>query len=158
MKIFKNDYAITTLMKRNYFMRSLIVTSLLIAIAFTNANLFAKVTGETGIGKDVFKVIVTLYDITNSTKDIITIVNVDDQTKTKVFNAENPESEGQDKVSYTITFPNVTVNDGDPYTVCTVSVNDFKLNCKEGNNSPLTRPEFVDIKVAGEGSGEGEEE
>ncbi len=158
MKIFKNDYAITTLMKRNYFMRSLIVMSLLIAIAFTNVNLFAKVTGETGIGKDVFKVIVTLYDITNSTKDIITIVNVDDQTKTKVFNAENPESEGQDKVSYTITFPNVTVNDGDPYTVCTVSVNDFKLNCKEGNNSPLTRPEFVDIKVAGEGSGEGEEE
>ena len=158
MKIFKNDYAITTLMKRNYLMRSLVVTSLLIAIAFTNVNLFAKVTGETGIGKDVFKVIVTLYDITNSTKDIITIVNVDDQTKTKVFNAENPESEGQDKVSYTITFPNVTVNDGDPYTVCTVSVNDFKLNCKEGNNSPLTRPEFVDIKVAGEGSGEGEEE
>jgi len=158
LKIFKNDYAITTLMKRNYFMRSLIVMSLLIAIAFTNVNLFAKVTGETGIGKDVFKVIVTLYDITNSTKDIITIVNVDDQTKTKVFNAENPESEGQDKVSYTITFPNVTVNDGDPYTVCTVSVNDFKLNCKEGNNSPLTRPEFVDIKVAGEGSGEGEEE
>ncbi len=145
-------------MKRNYFMRSLIVMSLLIAIAFTNVNLFAKVTGETGIGKDVFKVIVTLYDITNSTKDIITIVNVDDQTKTKVFNAENPETEGQDKVSYTITFPNVTVNDGDPYTVCTVSVNDFKLNCKEGNNSPLTRPEFVDIKVAGEGSGEGEEE
>jgi len=145
-------------MKRNYFMRSLFVMSLLIAIAFTNVNLFAKVTGETGIGKDVFKVIVTLYDITNSTKDIITIVNVDDQTKTKVFNAENPESEGQDKVSYTITFPNVTVNDGDPYTVCTVSVNDFKLNCKEGNNSPLTRPEFVDIKVAGEGSGEGEEE
>jgi len=158
LKIFKNDYAITTLMKRNYFMRSLFVMSLLIAIAFTNVNLFAKVTGETGIGKDVFKVIVTLYDITNSTKDIITIVNVDDQTKTKVFNAENPESEGQDKVSYTITFPNVTVNDGDPYTVCTVSVNDFKLNCKEGNNSPLTRPEFVDIKVAGEGSGEGEEE
>jgi hypothetical protein len=158
LKIFKNDYAITTLMKRKYFMRSLIVTSLLIAIAFTNVNLFAKVTGETGIGKDVFKVIVTLYDITNSTKDIITIVNVDDQTKTKVFNAENPETEGQDKVSYTITFPNVTVNDGDPYNVCTVSVTDLKLNCKEGNNSPLTRPEFVDIKVSGEGSGEGEEE
>ena len=143
-------------MKRNYFMRSLIVMSLLIAIAFTNVNLFAKVTGETGIGKDVFKVIVTLYDITNSTKDIITIVNVDDQTKTKVFNAENPETEGQDKESYTITFPNVTVNDGDPYTVCTVSVNDFKLNCKEGNNSPLTRPEFVDIKISGEGSDEEE--
>ena len=160
MKIFKNDYAITTLMKRNYFMRSLIVMSLLIAIAFTNANLFAKVTGETGIGKDVFKVIVTLYDITNSTKDITTLVNVKDQTKVKLFNAENPETEGQDKESYTITFPNVTVNDGDPYTVCTVSVEDFKLNCKEGNNSPLNRPEFVDINVSGGGGSEdeGEEE
>jgi hypothetical protein len=139
-------------------MNSMIVTSLIIAIAFTNVNLFAKVTGETGIGKDVFKVIVTLYDITNSTKDITTLVNVKDQTKVKVFNPEDPESEVEDKVSYTMTFPNVTVNDGEPYTVCTVSVEDFKLNCREGNNSPLNRPEFVDINVSGGGGSEDEEE
>jgi hypothetical protein len=145
-------------MRRNYFMNSMIVTSLIIAIAFTNVNLFAKVTGETGIGKDVFKVIVTLYDITNSTKDITTLVNVKDQTKVKVFNPEDPESQAEDKVSYTMTFPNVTVNDGEPYTVCTVSVEDFKLNCREGNNSPLNRPEFVDINVSGGGGSEDEEE
>jgi hypothetical protein len=119
------------------------------------------VSAESGVGKDVFKVIVTLFGITNSTKDITTLVNVKDQTKVKVFNAENPETEGQDKESYTITFPNVTVNDGDPYTVCTVSVENFELNCNEGNNSPLNRPEFVDIDVAGGGGGsedEGEEE
>jgi hypothetical protein len=145
-------------MRRNYFMNSMIVTSLIIAIASTNVNLFAKVTGETGIGKDVFKVIVTLYDITNSTKDITTLVNVKDQTKVKVFNPEDPESEVEDKVSYTMTFPNVTVNDGEPYTVCTVSVEDFKLNCREGNNSPLNRPEFVDINVSGGGAPEDEEE
>ncbi|MGI0032897.1 MAG: hypothetical protein ACRD97_06470 [Nitrososphaeraceae archaeon] len=139
-------------------MNSMIVTSLIIAIAFTNVNLFAKVTGETGIGKDVFKVIVTLYDITNSTKDITTLVNVKDQTKVKVFNPEDPESQVEDKVSYTMTFPNVTVNDGDPYTVCTVSVDNFELNCREGNNSPLNRPEFVDIDVAGGGGSEDEEE
>jgi hypothetical protein len=146
------------MMRRNYFMNSMIVTSLIIAIAFTNVNLFAKVTGETGIGKDVFKVIVTLYDITNSTKDITTLVNVKDQTKVKVFNPEDPESQAEDKVSYTMTFPNVTVNDGEPYTVCTVSVEDFKLNCREGNNSPLNRPEFVDINVSGGGGSEDEEE
>jgi hypothetical protein len=139
-------------------MNSMIVTSLIIAIAFTNVNLFAKVTGETGIGKDVFKVIVTLYDITNSTKDITTLVNVKDQTKVKVFNPEDPESQVEDKVSYTMTFPNVTVNDGEPYTVCTVSVEDFKLNCREGNNSPLNRPEFVDINVSGGGGGGGSED
>ena len=130
----------------------MIVTSFIFTIVLVNANLLAKATAETGVGKDVFKVIVTLFDITNSTKDITTIVNVKDQTKVKVFNAENPESEVEDKVSYTMTFPNLTVDDGDPYSVCTVSAEDFELNCIEGNNSPLNRPEFVDIDVAGGGS------
>lgn len=130
----------------------MMVTSFIITIVLVNPNLLAKATAETGVGKDVFKVIVTLFDITNSTKDIITIVNVKDQTKVKVFNAENPESEVEDKVSYTMTFPNLTVEDGDPYSVCTVSVEDFELRCIEGNNSPLNRPEFVDIDVAGGGS------
>jgi hypothetical protein len=139
-------------MKSNHFIKTMIVTSFIFTIVLVNANLLAKATAETGVGKDVFKVIVTLFDITNSTKDITTIVNVKDQTKVKVFNAENPESEVEDKVSYTMTFPNLTVDDGDPYSVCTVSVEDFELNCIEGNNSPLNRPEFVDIDVAGGGS------
>ena len=136
----------------------MLVTSFIFTIVLVNANLLAKATAETGVGKDVFKVIVTLFDITNSTKDITTIVNVKDQTKVKVFNAENPESEVEDKVSYTMTFPNLTVDDGDPYSVCTVSVEDFELNCVEGNNSPLNRPEFVDIDVSGGGSSEGDQE
>lgn len=71
-----------------------------------------------------------------------------DQTKVNVFNAENPETEVQDKVSYTITFPNLAVDDGEPYTVFTVSSEDFVLDCMEGQNSPLNRPEFVDISVS----------
>ena len=138
-------------MESNHFIKTMLVTSFIFTIVLVNANLLAKATAETGVGKDVFKVIVTLFDITNSTKDITTIVNVKDQTKVKVFNAENPESEVEDKVSYTMTFPNLTVDDGEPYSVCTVSVEDFELNCIEGNNSPLNRPEFVDIDVAGGG-------
>jgi hypothetical protein len=158
---------IKTLLKGILFTKSIIVTSLILAVLFTNLPLFSKAGAETGVGKDVFKVIVTLFDITNSTKDITTLVNVKDETKVKVFNAENPEKnpqmEDQDKISYTITFPNLTVDDGEPYTVCTVSSEDFELNCNEGNNSPLNRPEFVDISVSGggsadqdEGAGEGE--
>ena len=154
-------------MKGIVFTKSIIVTSLILAVLFTNLPLFSRAGAETGVGKDVFKVIVTLFDITNSTKDITTLVNVKDETKVKVFNAENPEKnsemEDQDKISYTITFPNLTVDDGEPYTVCTVSSEDFELNCNEGNNSPLNRPEFVDISVSGggsadqdEGAGEGE--
>ena len=143
-----NLVANSTLMEPNYLKKSMIITGLIVAIVFTNVNLLFKVNAETGAGKDVFKVIVTLFDITNSTKDIVTLVNVNDQTKIKLFNAENPESQGQDKVSYTLTFPNLTVNDGDPYSVCTVKVETFKLDCIKGKNSPLNRPEFVDVDAA----------
>ena len=136
-------------MDKKYFMKSMIVLGLMLAIVLVNTNYLPKAKAETGIGKDVFKVIVTLYGITNSTKDITTIVNVKDQTKIKLFNPENPESQVEDKVSYTMTFPDLNVNDGDPYTVCTVSIKDFKIHCIDGKNSPLNRPEFVDINVGG---------
>jgi hypothetical protein len=108
----------------------------------------SKVTAESGVGKDVFKVIVTLYGITNSTKDIVTIINVDDQTKVKLYSPDNPTTEGSDKVSYTFAFPNMAVQDGQKFTVCNMSTDNFKLKCENGNNSPLDRPEFVDINVS----------
>ena len=141
-------------MKRNDLINTELICCFLISVLvlIIDINYLSKVSAETGIGKDVFKVVVSLFGITNSTKDIVTIVNVDDQTKVKVFNAENTETEGSDKVSYTITFPNLNVEDGKPYSVCTVSTEDLKINCKEGNNSPLNRPEFVDIDVSGKGT------
>ena len=143
-----NVVAISTLMEPKFLMKSMIITGLIVAIVFTNVNLLFKVNAETGEAKDVFKVVVSLFDITNSTKDIVTLVNVNDQTKIKLFNPENSGTQGQDKVSYVFTFPNLTVNDGDPYTVCTVKVESFKLDCIKGKNSPLNRPEFVDIDTA----------
>jgi hypothetical protein len=136
------------LLKGNYF-KATIITGLIIAIVFTNFSLFTKVTAESGVGNDVFKVIVSLFGITNSTKDTITLVNVKDQTKVKVFNAEDPE--GEDKVSYTMTFPGLNVDDDEPYNVCAISTKDFKIDCEQGKNSPLNRPEFVDIDVSGQG-------
>lgn len=125
-----------------------IFTSVLIFVLFvTNFAVFNRVEAETGVGKDVFKVIVSLFGISSSTKDIVTIVNVGDQTKVKMYNAEDPENQGLNRVSYTITFPNLAVNDGEPYNVCTMSVDNFKLKCEKGNNSPLNRPEFVDVDV-----------
>src|SRR5206468_12078087 len=144
-----NVDANTNLMERNYLMKSIIVTGIILTVVLANVNLLAKVTAETGVGKDVFKVVVTLFGLTNSTKDSATIVNVKDQTKLKLFNAENPQGLAEDQVSYTITFPNLMVNAGDPYTVCTVSVADFKLDCIKGINSTLDRPVYVDIDKSG---------
>ena len=47
--------------------------------------IFSSVEAETGVGKDVFKAIVTLFGMSNSTKDIVTLVNVGDEMKVKVY-------------------------------------------------------------------------
>jgi hypothetical protein len=106
----------------------------------------SKVMAETGVGKDVFKIVVSLYVITPSTKDIITIANVGDQTKVKLHSAGNSSS---DKVSYVFAFPGLEVQDGETYSVCTMSTDNFNLKCEHGQNSPFSRPEFVDINVSG---------
>lgn len=134
------------------FTKSVLVGVLIISVVFTNVGLLRSAKAESGVGNDVFKVVVSLFGISNSTKDVLTLVNVKDQTKIKLFDAENPENQGQDKVSYTITFPGEEVPDNEPYTVCTMTVEDHKLECEKGNNSPLNRPEFVDINVGGGGS------
>jgi hypothetical protein len=132
----------------------LIVAIIIIAIV----SLYNPIRAESGDGNDVFKVIVTLFGITNSTKDVLTLVSVDDQTKVKLFNAEDPENSGQDKVSYTMTFPGTEVPDEEPYTVCTMTVKDFKMQCDKGNNSPLNRPEFIDVNLGSGGSSEGNDD
>ena len=135
-------------MKSIFLSNKAVYLTLVLSITLAYSGL-SHVTAESGIGKDVFKVIVTLYGISNSTKDIVTLVSVGDQLKVKLFNAENPESQGLNKTSYTMTFPNLAVNDGEPYKVCVMSTDNFKLKCQNGKNSPLDRPEFVDINMAG---------
>lgn len=127
----------------------LVLTSLLGSLAISKAS------AESGVGKDVFKIVVSLYGITNSTKDIVTIAKVADSTKVKLYNSEDPNSEGSDKVSYVLSFPGVAVDDGQPYSVCTVGPVGLKFKCEHGNNSPLNRPEFVDINVSENSSKKG---
>lgn len=146
------------MLKVNYLTKSIFVGLLIAAILVTNVSLFRSARAESGVGKDVFKVLVTLFGISNSTKDVLTLVNVNDQTKIKLFNAEDPENQGQEKVSYTITFPGEEVQDNEPYTVCTMTVKDLKLECNEGSNSPLNRPEFVDVNLGGGNSSNEENE
>jgi len=136
---------------KTYFFTLAMILGLVFSFLFGNISI-SKVMAESGVGNDVFKVVVSLYGITNSTKDILAIVNVADSTKIKLYSPEYPKTEGSDKVSYVFTFPGMAVEDGERYNVCTVGAVDFKLKCEHGNNSPLNRPEFVDINVSGNSS------
>lgn len=139
-------------MERTYTIKLSVVIILIIAIIFSNFNLISIANAQIANTKDVFKVIVTLSGITSSTKDILILVNIKDQTKSKLFNAQDPQIKGADKVNYTITFPGSTIDEDDKFTVCIMSIKDFKVQCDNANNSPLKKPEFVDINLAAENS------
>jgi hypothetical protein len=137
-------------LERTYTIKLSVVIILIIAIVFSNSDLIRIANAQIANTKDVFKVIVTLSGITSSTKDILILVNIKDQTKSKLFNAQDPQIKGADKVNYTITFPGSTIDEDDKFTVCIMSIKDFKVECDNANNSPLKKPEFVDINLAAE--------
>jgi hypothetical protein len=109
---------------------------------------------ETGKGKDVFKVIMTIFGVDKSKGDVIGIVTSNGVAKVKLLDAEAPyviplnsSEAGGNIIEYVATFPNVTVNIGDEYEACVLPVNDLRLICTSGQNSPAARPEFVDISL-----------
>jgi hypothetical protein len=111
--------------------------------------------GETGAGGDIFKVIMSVFGIEESKGDVVALVTVNNQeSRVKFFDASSPElipmnvSGGSGHIlEYVATFPNVTVNSGDEYKGCVLTVKDMNLKCGTGYNSPANRPEFIDINL-----------
>jgi hypothetical protein len=136
-----------------------ILTSMVLSVVTTNP-----VQAETGKGEDVFKVIMTIFGVDKSRGDVVAIVAVNNGEASKVkflkINAFlapsnlttlspstiNPAA-GSDIIEYVATFPNVTVDAGEEYKACVLPVKDLELTCKIGNNSPASRPEFVDLSL-----------
>jgi hypothetical protein len=120
----------------------------------------AQAQGETGKGTDVFKVILSLFDITPTTGDVVAIVTVNGESKVKTFETSNiavNATTGGGIQQYIATFPNVPVNVGDEYKACALLLADVSadnLLCKTGFNSPAKRPEFIDLSLATTGSEE----
>jgi hypothetical protein len=110
---------------------------------------------ETGAGGDIFKVIMSVFGVEESKGDVVALVTVNNQeSRVKFFDASAPEqipmnvSGGSGYIlEYVATFPNVTVNSGDEYKGCVLTVKDMNLKCGTGYNSPANRPEFIDINL-----------
>jgi hypothetical protein len=138
--------------------RRIITLSLVMAMVISVSTLGAvgpiQAQGETGKGTDVFKVILSLFDITPTTGDVVAIVTVNGESKVKFFETENiamNASTGGGIQQYIATFPNVNVNVGDEYKACALLLADVSadsLLCKTGFNSPAKRPEFIDLSLA----------
>ena len=105
---------------------------------------------ETGVGKNIFKVIVSIYGITKETGDIVAIVNVDGNSKIKTFdlNPTNPSTYttiNGDVLKFVATFPNVEVESGEIYRACVVKLKDMHQYCQERKNSSAKGSEIVEI-------------
>jgi hypothetical protein len=130
----------------------IILTSLIVSVIIVTVG---PVQAETGQGADVFRVIMTIFGVDESKGDVIAIVTAKDEAaRVKLFDASGPEvvplnaSEGGGHLTeYIATFPNLTINSGEEYRACVATVKDLELVCKTGNNSPATRPEFVDLSL-----------
>jgi hypothetical protein len=136
---------------------------LIVAIAATFT--INPVQAETGIGADIFKVILTIFEADKSKGDVIAIVtaNNGEASRVKFLETElspmspnstttltpattSPATNGG-IMEYVATFPNVTVNAGTEYKACIMTTKSLDLTCTTGNNSPAARPEFVDISL-----------
>ena len=131
---------------------AVIIVLISIAVVFITTS---PVQAETGLGTDIFKVILTIFGVDESKGDVIAIVTAKDQdAKVKLFDASGPEvvplnvSEGGGHlIEYVATFPNLTMNSGEGYKACIATVKNLELMCKTGDNSPASRPEFVDLSL-----------
>src|SRR5918994_6218058 len=124
------------------------------------------IQAETGKGEDIFKVIMTIFEVDKSKGDVVAIVtaNNGEASRVKFLDSEAPyvvpinssgggSSSSSHLVEYVATFPNVTVNAGEEYKACVLTTKDLELICSTGNNSPANRPEFVDISLNATGGG-----
>ncbi len=115
------------------------------ALAQTTSSL------ETEKKKDIFKVIMTVQGLDHNTGDIVTIVSINGESRVKLFDDSKTyihsiKADGTGGlIEYVATFPNLTVNSGDVYKACILTIKDSNLICETGTNSPALRPEFKDL-------------
>lgn len=109
---------------------------------------------ETGEGKDIFKVVMSIFGIKKETGDITATVTVDRNSRVKTFHLNQTELSTQDSsnqkvLKFVAAFPHTIIKSEQIYNACVVKLNDMHLYCQQGKNSSTRGPEFVDIFLDG---------
>jgi hypothetical protein len=122
------------------------------------------IKAETGVGKDVFKIIISIFGVTEKTGDLVATATVNGNSKVKSFDVDslalNPSADnsGGQIIEYLASFPGEEVKPGDEYKVCIMILETSENICHQGNNSLGKRPEVVDISLDNVGASASSEE
>jgi hypothetical protein len=134
----------------------IIATITLACLVWSSDDNWSNVSAETGQGKDIFRIVISLEGVNQSrTGDIVTVVRVNNETQVKSLDIDNFSSTSAANsstingglIQYEINFPNVNVKSGDEYNACVFAAKTTTLVCKGASNSPAIRPEYVDLTV-----------
>ena len=132
--------------------KSAVIFAVLLAIFYYVTITITANSGfaETGVGKGIFKVVVSIFGITKETGDIVAIVNVDGNSRVKTFdfNPTNPSTYSSingNVLKFVATFPYVVVESGEIYRACVVKLKDMHQYCQERKNSSAKGSEVVEI-------------
>ena len=97
-------------------------------------------------GEDL-NVIITFFDITENTGDVITFINSDGFTKAKIFTPLKSMKMGNTtELQFNLTANQVSM--GEKFRVCALLIKDNGIICKVGENSVAERPEIIDFRLA----------
>ncbi|HSL14292.1 MAG TPA: hypothetical protein VK882_08565 [Nitrososphaeraceae archaeon] len=97
-------------------------------------------------GEDL-NVIITFFDITEDTGDVITFINSDGFTKAKIFTPLKSMQMGNTtELQFNLTANQVSM--GEKFRVCALLIKDDGIICKVGENSVAERPEIIDFRLA----------
>jgi hypothetical protein len=97
-------------------------------------------------GEDL-NVIITFFDITENTGDVITFINSDGLTKAKIFTPLKSMKMGNTtELQFNLTANQVSM--GEKFRVCALLIKDNGIICKVGENSIAERPEIIDFRLA----------
>ena len=91
---------------------------------------------ESGNGKDVFKVIMTVFGADKSKGDIVSIVTVNGGEASRIKFLDVDTTLGSNKrgiIEYFATFPNVTVSTADQYRACVLPLKTLEPICTTGS-------------------------
>jgi hypothetical protein len=92
-------------------------------------------------------VIVTFFDITEDTGDVITFLNSDGFTKAKIYTPLKSMKTGNTtELQFNLTANQVSM--GEKFRVCALLVKENGIICKVGENSVAERPEIIDFRLA----------
>jgi hypothetical protein len=138
-------------------LRLIFPAAVVMTLTFAATYKIDPILAETGKGEDIFRVIMTIFGVDRSKGDVIAIVttNNGEVSRVKFLDSEAPyvvplNANAVDSghlVEYVATFPNVTVNAGEEYKACVLTTKDLNPICSTGQNSPASRPEFVDVSL-----------